>query len=293
MSIVGINHFMVQIQQKQKNNELKFNWPAQRLPVIIRAKRFNFYSHNFDTTFFTKDYHAIHFYLYEGKMRFNDQEMDIHPGDITVSPTGITTSYHTAEMSSHLCIHFDARYADDLDSQEQLGLPLYYSLGKQASEAREKFLEIIEFHNLANSTPVVQYAAASALRQLILWLYLGGTGENNFHNAMSSAERRLNTVIEIIEDSFENPITVSELIKKVGISQNYMAQIFRQKYGMTIQRYILTRRIENAKFMLKNTNMQIKEIGTVSGLSNPQYFNKRFREINGMSPSEYRKNYQV
>jgi transcriptional regulator GlxA family with amidase domain len=40
--------------------------------------------------------------------------------------------------------------------------------------------------------------------------------------------------------------------------------------------------------MLEATDMQIKEIGTAAGFPNPQYFNKRFREITGVSPSEYR-----
>jgi AraC-like DNA-binding protein len=270
-------------------DNLKFDWPAKRLPVIIRANRFNFYSHNYSTEFLTHEYHALHFYLYEGKMRFNnDIELDIQPGDITISPAGTSTSYHTAEMSSHLCIHFGARYNDGLENQEPLELPLYFSIGRLSPQARSRFMEIIEFHNLANEREVAGYAAANALRQLLLWLFLQQKTQQNFVESLPAVERKLERIVDEIEYQLEEPINIVMLAKKIGISQNYLALMFRKKYGVTIQRYILNRRIENAKFMLEATDMQIKEIGTAAGFPNPQYFNKRFREITGVSPSEYR-----
>ena len=69
------------------------------------------------------------------------------------------------------------------------------------------------------------------------------------------------------------------------MSQNYLSQLFRKQYGVTIQHYTLIRRMEVAKHLLVTTNERVKEIGVRVGLPDAQYFNKVFRRMSGTSPN--------
>ena len=63
---------------------------------------------------------------------------------------------------------------------------------------------------------------------------------------------------------------------------------FKKEFGCTVAQYILKKRIDAAKSMLTTSNMTINEVGELVGIDDPQYFNKQFRKMTGMSPSLYR-----
>ena len=100
--------------------------------------------------------------------------------------------------------------------------------------------------------------------------------------------QKLKSAQNYIEMALDQPVSIGRLAGRCDISRNYLTQMFRKKYGMTIQRYLLQRRIDKAKYLLETTAMSVKEIGVTVGLPDPQHFNKRFRLVAGCSPSEFR-----
>ena len=86
----------------------------------------------------------------------------------------------------------------------------------------------------------------------------------------------------------ELPLTVPSIAREVGLSQNYLARFFRKRYGMTIPRYLLVRRIDLARHLLLTSDDLVKQIAGRVGLPDPQYFNKQFRRLTGSNPSDFR-----
>jgi AraC-like DNA-binding protein len=84
-------------------------------------------------------------------------------------------------------------------------------------------------------------------------------------------------------------VRIREICRNAGLSQNYLARLFRKQYGCTMNRYLINRRLEFARHLLECTSLPIKEIGVRAGLPDPQHFNKLFRKITGKSPSAFRK----
>ena len=78
------------------------------------------------------------------------------------------------------------------------------------------------------------------------------------------------------------------LAKRFGVSQNYLARRFRARHGMTLQRYLLGRRIEFARHLLNSTELPVKVVAIEAGLGNPQYFHRQFVRAVGHSPSQER-----
>ena len=64
---------------------------------------------------------------------------------------------------------------------------------------------------------------------------------------------------------------------------------FKMVTGIAPYEYLVIRRIEYALNLLKETNMSIVEVPAHCGFNNLANFNRVFRKINGMTPSEYRK----
>jgi transcriptional regulator GlxA family with amidase domain len=81
---------------------------------------------------------------------------------------------------------------------------------------------------------------------------------------------------------------VERLASVSGVSEAHFARSFKEAFGTPPHRYLLTRRIERAKALLRDTNMPILDIALDTGWSSLGTFGRVFRDITGQSPSELR-----
>lgn len=81
---------------------------------------------------------------------------------------------------------------------------------------------------------------------------------------------------------------VSRLAQVSGVSEAHFARSFRQAFGVPPHRYLLTRRIERATALLRETELPITEIAFQTGWESLGTFGRTFRDITGESPSANR-----
>src|SRR5215813_6289416 len=81
---------------------------------------------------------------------------------------------------------------------------------------------------------------------------------------------------------------VRRLARVSGVSQAHFARSFRDAFGLPPHRYLLTRRIERAKALLRDTELPIIEIAFQTGWNSLGTFGRIFRDITGESPSQLR-----
>ena len=86
---------------------------------------------------------------------------------------------------------------------------------------------------------------------------------------------------------------VQRLAEVSGVSEAHFARSFRQAFGIPPHRYLLTRRIEQATTLLRDTNLPITEIAFATGWESLGTFGRIFRDITGMSPSAVRREAQA
>jgi transcriptional regulator GlxA family with amidase domain len=82
---------------------------------------------------------------------------------------------------------------------------------------------------------------------------------------------------------------VPRLARVSGVSEAHFARSFRDAFGVPPHRYLLTRRIERAKALLRDTDLPITEIAFQTGWESLGTFGRTFRDITGESPSAVRK----
>jgi len=81
---------------------------------------------------------------------------------------------------------------------------------------------------------------------------------------------------------------VERLARVSGVSDAHFARSFKQAFGVPPHRYLLTRRIERATALLRDTDLPITEIAFGTGWESLGTFGRTFRDITGESPSAIR-----
>ncbi len=92
-----------------------------------------------------------------------------------------------------------------------------------------------------------------------------------------------------IKENCNKNIRLADVAGAVYLSPNYFSAVFRKITGYTFCNYLMLKRIENAKNLLKKTNIPIKEIVFQVGFEDYNYFNRTFKRIEGTPPAGYRK----
>ncbi|HEX4024851.1 MAG TPA: helix-turn-helix transcriptional regulator [Steroidobacteraceae bacterium] len=81
---------------------------------------------------------------------------------------------------------------------------------------------------------------------------------------------------------------VGRLARVSGVSRAHFARSFKQAFGVPPHRYLLTRRIERAVALLRDTDLSVTEIAFHSGWSSLGTFGRTLRDVTGQSPSAIR-----
>lgn len=97
-------------------------------------------------------------------------------------------------------------------------------------------------------------------------------------------------VIQYIESRQGNSVDLSEIVTHTNISVNHLNNVFKSVTGMTIMAYCNEVRIEQAKKMLTNSRLKIKDLAELLGYYDQYHFCNAFKKATGMSPTQYRKN---
>ena len=98
----------------------------------------------------------------------------------------------------------------------------------------------------------------------------------------------ISEAISHINKYFYKYITLQELADIAALSPYYFSRVFARETGMTPHKYLITTRMANAKFLLKTSQMSVKEIAIRSGFSDESGFCTAFKKQEGMTPNEYR-----
>jgi len=100
---------------------------------------------------------------------------------------------------------------------------------------------------------------------------------------------RLRSVRDRIDREYAQPLDVEALARDVHMSAGHLSRQFKQVYGESPYSYLMTRRIERAKALLRRGDLSVTEVCFAVGCQSLGTFSTRFTELVGMPPSEYRR----
>lgn len=92
---------------------------------------------------------------------------------------------------------------------------------------------------------------------------------------------------------FYESINLQSVADEIGFNRTYLAKKFKTEMNLSVIDYIQRKRIDEAKFLIKLGRLSITEIGLQVGFTSYNYFCKVFKEITGMTATEYKQNRQL
>ena len=131
---------------------------------------------------------------------------------------------------------------------------------------------------------VKENASELAIHSMLTQLVTGCLQETTGKDTMEE-------VREFINANFAEPGIYTLLTDRFGMEQSLLEQKFLGSYGISVRDYILNRRFNAAKELLRFTIQPMSEVITESGIGNEDLFYQLFRENENMTPEEYRKNW--
>jgi AraC-like DNA-binding protein len=99
---------------------------------------------------------------------------------------------------------------------------------------------------------------------------------------------RLRRVRDLMDREYAEPLDVAALARVALMSPAHFARQFRAAYGETPHSYLMTRRIERAKALLRLGDLSVTEVCLAVGCTSLGSFSARFTELVGETPTAYR-----
>ena len=96
-------------------------------------------------------------------------------------------------------------------------------------------------------------------------------------------------LIEYIEGNLEGNLSLEAMGAEVEISPLYLARAFKIAIGQSPHQYVISRRIERAKELLRNTDMAVVDVALAVGFSSQSHLSHWFVRQVGVSPASYRR----
>ena len=99
----------------------------------------------------------------------------------------------------------------------------------------------------------------------------------------------MRSVVDYIRSNLDKPLTVPDLASESGFSRAHFSRLFTASEGLPPAEFVLQERMRHASRLLSGHSLlSVKEIASLTGFEDPNYFAKVFRRHFGTSPTEFR-----
>lgn len=162
--------------------------------------------------------------------------------------------------------------------------------GQPGSAGIADTLAMIE-RTCISKNPGYQLMVKAGLLQIVAMAAAGGLLQKR--PARPQGDYRAQTlkrIVEYLNEHFTEQLRLNDVAAHFGLSPQYFCTYFKENLGKTLVQHINFLRIEQASRLLRETDRAIMDIAFSVGFENFSYFIKRFREVFGCTPSQYRKN---
>lgn len=92
-----------------------------------------------------------------------------------------------------------------------------------------------------------------------------------------------------IDNHFKERMDLNQLAQLAHVNKYYLAHAFRREFGVSPINYLIQRRVEESRFLLRETDYSLSLIAEILGFSSLSYFSQSFHRVEGTSPTEYRR----
>jgi AraC family transcriptional regulator len=226
---------------------------------------------------------------YGGQMR----SRAMTPGDITITPVGPPVRWRQAGQSLVLLVRLSPAYirtvAGDecaMDPDRFEIQPVFSARDTQIEDLGHRLLTGLELEGADSHLHVDTLTCELTIK--LLRDYTTMPASPAWTKAKLSPHK-LRRAVQFIDDNLRNELTLSEIAEAVALSPGHFAHAFRNATGVAPHRYVVERRVERAKGLLRNSDLPLTEIAELIGCGSHSHFSVLFHRVVGMTPREFRR----
>ena len=224
----------------------------------------------------------------EAELIFNDKVIKMRPGFLYLIPPYQLISHRAQSSLDFYWCHFQAHLNDALDFFILYGDATEYDC-RYFPNMEQSFKQLVDFD--ADESIAAVFERQGLLSQLLKPYFdeldRNGLEENKFkHQSLLPA-------MQCINENISAPPSIHSLAELSNLSIEHFSRKFKAAVNISPKRYILTRQLSLAKQQLLAANNRIDVIAYSCGIGDIYHFSKTFKQETGMSPSQFRKGYEV
>ena len=115
--------------------------------------------------------------------------------------------------------------------------------------------------------------------------------ENVSQEPEEQDERIINSITRFMQEHLAEEMSLSVLAEEFHMNPQYISQLFKNEIGVGFLAYLTSIRMEKAKKLLLSTSLSIGEVAEQSGYGDYRVFTKVFKKSEGITPSQYRRDF--
>jgi AraC-like DNA-binding protein len=140
---------------------------------------------------------------------------------------------------------------------------------------------------LGDESPGAETIRRLRLAQLLMLLYRYGNPSPRPEERRPAF--RAEEAVAYIKERYAEDLSLASLAESFGLNPSYLSRAFAHSAGIHLMEYINRVRIEKSCVLLKRSSLSVIDIAFAVGYKNLSHFNRYFRRVVRMSPSEYRR----
>ena len=193
---------------------------------------------------------------------------------ILIFPNQVHELKSVGESSHYLCI-FSPKLVAAYSKLTHASIP-QSNLFSPSTHLIEDFLSLHQDNSLIKSKGLLYSICAEFDRDAA------------YRNRETSSGELLPTIFKFVENNFSTRCSLSDLAKSTSYSYEYLSKYFRRHTGITFTDYVCGYRINEARYVLQNSELSILQVSLECGFDSLRSFNRNFKKVLGITPSEYR-----
>lgn len=221
----------------------------------------------------------------EGTLQYNGVTYPLSQGDCVFIDCQAAYSHTTStKLWSLSWAHFNGPTMESIYDK-------YRARGGKAVFHPEKLTEyhalLKELYRITKSDSHVRDMEINSLLSGLLVLLMEDSW-NPESGEIQGKRTQISFVREYLDSNFKEKISLDGLAERFFINKTYLAELFKEQYGVPVNDYLISVRITEAKKLLRFTDKSMAEVADAIGINGAAYFSRIFKKVEGVAPKEYR-----
>jgi AraC family transcriptional regulator len=217
----------------------------------------------------------------------------VAPRQLCFTPADTTTSWSHSDYPEVLRIYLPAlKYESaveeilDCDSSDAPLLPRFAVFDPLLEQLATAVMAALR---AGTTEPLYMDAIANTLAAHLALRHSSHSSSTRMLPRLTMRGPKMQRVVDYIEANLGMNLTLDAMAAEANISPVYFARAFKDVIGQSPHRYVIARRVERAKELLRNTDMPLAHVASTVGFFSPSHLSRWFRHHVGVRPGAYRR----